>query len=198
VTRDDVAAVVKSMVVDLGQHPWDINNGDCEAFAGDLIGRLEQRDLEAQELGTPSDELSSHIWVYVPSLKMHFDAETPYGEDCFLKLAVFLRHLAEDNRHPGPWTAGNLELLGETKLANHLLAERARWWEKGLKGHFKLTEDLGLSCGGRDVPAGRYKVLYVVASIGNVVIEGDAGSFNIPSHDLAWALEIGTAKKIKR
>lgn len=109
------------MVVERRQHPWDINNGECEDFAVELVTLLKQEGIQGEDMSCNPDELPAHIWVYVPELKMHFDPETPYGEDCFLKLPIFLRFLSSTTDHPGEWTREHLRMLNEDDQARPLL-----------------------------------------------------------------------------
>ena len=120
--RESVAEVVKAVVLSSGAHPWDLNSGGCGEVADNVSSALGGLRIRNEILYT-GEEFAGHTWIYVPKLKLHFDAETPYGEDCFAQMAYFLR----SDEEPGPFTRKLLKSLGETALA---YAAKPAWRQK--------------------------------------------------------------------
>ena len=82
--------VVRRLAGAYGDHPWDINNGNCDLFAEDLVLAAEQLGKQGQVFVTPEDEdLPGHCWVLVGG--KHFDAETPEGVVDWRELPIFKR-----------------------------------------------------------------------------------------------------------
>ncbi len=183
--------IVREEVVKFGKHPWDINNGECEDFAVALANRLKTAGLEAWDNGCP-DELPGHCWVTVKvgaKNQLHVDAETPFGEPCFLFLPIFLRHLVQNPVHPGPWTEGELALLGETKLAAPLLDSRPKWWEDEIE-----TGERCVVVENKHAAPGRYVV--ESKAPGTVTLRPPEGRvITIPSWSYSWGLELGEIKR---
>lgn len=91
-----VAPIVESLVVRYASSPEDINCGDCESFACDLVEALDDRGVCAvvaasnDLLKVEDDELRDiHWWAYCHG--RHYDSERPRGVEDWLDLPIFVR-----------------------------------------------------------------------------------------------------------
>ena len=86
----DVA--ISELIEKYAKSPWDINNGDCEGFALDLIEMIGGEDWDTNCLGDYGDLcelLPGHVWVWKDG--KHYDAECPEGVTDPLELPIFNR-----------------------------------------------------------------------------------------------------------
>jgi hypothetical protein len=81
----------------MGMHPYDINNGFCEDFAGNVIARMggcrdglceTTAEIETDG-GLTITGLPGHVWIKHDG--MHFDAEEPEGVTDWRQLPIFGR-----------------------------------------------------------------------------------------------------------
>ena len=88
-----ISAAIKSLIAEYGMSPWEINNGDCENFALDLIEMVGGEDWGTESLGNYElwEILPGHVWVYLDG--KHYDSECPEGVDTPLELPIFARFL---------------------------------------------------------------------------------------------------------
>lgn len=93
------------VVAEMGQHPWKINDGDCESFATmviDKMGGEDDRDGDGPhllwgdnqpEFFTPAHDPGYHCYVcYKDS---YYDAEEPFGVKSPDMLPLFMRQLLQ-------------------------------------------------------------------------------------------------------
>lgn len=80
--RGRVADTIRLLVKRFDKHPWDINNGECDDFAWDLVEALGEgaesswvEDLPDHDYDTDGD--IRHVVVMYRG--WYFDAEEPYG-----------------------------------------------------------------------------------------------------------------------
>lgn len=89
--RGWMANVIRNLVKEFDEHPFDINNGFCEDFAERLVEEcgdgeavwLDCIDEEAQAL-----KVAHCVFVY---RGFYFDAEEPYGVDDWRYLPICVR-----------------------------------------------------------------------------------------------------------
>lgn len=75
-----------------GHHPYDVNDGQCEEFAFELIQLAENRGIRLDAHQTPSrSRYTGHVWVYDPSTGLHHDAEELGGVKRWTNLPIFAR-----------------------------------------------------------------------------------------------------------
>jgi hypothetical protein len=71
----------------------DINSGECENFAYELLEKLGEYNENTCELETRNfvhpDVLPTHVWVFHNG--KHYDAEAPQGVDNWFDLPIFKR-----------------------------------------------------------------------------------------------------------
>lgn len=82
--RERAAHAIRALVRKYEAHPWDINNGDCEEFAHDLMEALGP-DAQWADCGD-----ARHSCV-----KFHgryYDAEEPYGVKHWRQLPLCVRY----------------------------------------------------------------------------------------------------------
>jgi hypothetical protein len=79
-TREEVGDIIRKMIDAFGENAWFINNGWCYGFALGLAKKLGPDAKIADSLFKyPEGTFPGHYWVEYRGL--HFDAETPGGED---------------------------------------------------------------------------------------------------------------------
>lgn len=86
---------IKQLVTELGEHPYDINNGLCDQFAETIEERVrgaraEWGDEEDHPFA-PSQYPEDHCYIVYKG--RYYDAEEPYGMDCPTKLPIFQRQV---------------------------------------------------------------------------------------------------------
>ena len=87
--------VVAKISADWGKDPYDINNGECEDFAGAVATQAVLDgvdcllDWRCTEYYRNSDALPGHIWLYDRFSKRHYDAECPQGIRDWRRLPIF-------------------------------------------------------------------------------------------------------------
>jgi len=95
--RTAIGEVIRAEVAAYRKHPYDINCGECEEFAEDVIARLggyreglTETSFDIETLGE-SDviDLPGHIWIKCDGL--HYDAEEPAGVEDWRDLPIFAR-----------------------------------------------------------------------------------------------------------
>lgn len=93
--RGAVAGHVFEIVAKMKEHPWLINCGLCEEFAGELAERLDGAQVfhgeELPEFFTEQHEPDAHC--FVEYLGWYYDAEEPYGVPDPSLLPLFARQL---------------------------------------------------------------------------------------------------------
>jgi hypothetical protein len=98
--RNDIAIHIRKLVKKYRKHPWDINCGQCEDFAEDLlelVGEGEVIDVtDLDEDWQPEDDGIYHfVFVFKD---MFFDAEEPYGARDWRHLPLCARALRSRER----------------------------------------------------------------------------------------------------
>ena len=95
--RRFVAKLIKARVLELREHPYDINNGGCVDFADDIINRINTVHPGVAEIDyTDNDSyLPGHAWIVVDGLC--FDAEEPWGVKDYMHLPIMARALRNLN-----------------------------------------------------------------------------------------------------
>jgi hypothetical protein len=84
--------LVRRLVAVYSHHPQDINNGNCDYFAEDLLFAAQQLGNIGRFFVTPDDEnLPGHCWAFVSG--KHFDAEAPEGVADWRELPIFKRSM---------------------------------------------------------------------------------------------------------
>jgi hypothetical protein len=86
-----IIQIIKKLVAEWDKDPYDINNGDCEPFAIEVIKRMGGYQDVLFELTSDNfveDRLlPDHVWVYYKG--RHYDAECPEGVDSWKDLPLF-------------------------------------------------------------------------------------------------------------
>lgn len=86
-----IPAAIKSLVASYNMRPYDINNGNCDDFALDLLKQVGGEIWETNPMGddTPEagQELATHVWLYHSG--KHYDAEHPMGVTNWKKFSIF-------------------------------------------------------------------------------------------------------------
>lgn len=86
--RNHAAREVRQLVTEYDDHPFDINNGQCEEFANDLIKRIND-GAEVVDLGLDF----GHFCVKYNGF--YFDAEEPNGAKYWQHLPLCTRKSRE-------------------------------------------------------------------------------------------------------
>lgn len=87
-----IAHAILDMVETFDRHPFNINQGLCEAFAEDLYEILSAEGIHLQFCTSDRTNYTGHVWLYDPVLERHYDAEEPYGATNWEDLPIFHRH----------------------------------------------------------------------------------------------------------
>lgn len=91
---DKVAKAIREVVQEIGEHPYDINNGNCSIVVGLVTDRVEEAEervtghMYAHDPPYPS-EYTGHCWIYYKG--KHYDAEEPEGVENWKNLPIFNR-----------------------------------------------------------------------------------------------------------
>lgn len=89
-----VSQLIAQLVADFHKSPYEINNGECEEFAGELQSLLRTEgyqgvEEECSEYHAPFGTLPGHMWVKVDG--RHYDAECPNGVKRWNQLPIFAK-----------------------------------------------------------------------------------------------------------
>lgn len=90
---DQISRIIRELIREWGQTPYDINNGPCEDFALEVMDRSGLRygppSWEIYEDSTDGVALPGHVWVVYGD--RNYDAEAPDGVDDWRDLPLFRR-----------------------------------------------------------------------------------------------------------
>lgn len=91
---EEPSKTIRQVVKEIGEHPYDINNGKCGILARIVAERLEEAEprttgqMYDQEPPYPS-EYYGHTWIYYKG--KHYDAEELEGVENWKNLPIFNR-----------------------------------------------------------------------------------------------------------
>lgn len=90
--RTAIGEAIRAEVAASGEHPYDINNGNCEEFTLGVIARMGGPGEDLYECAPGEHELPeilAHRWIWCDGL--HYDAEEPAGVENWRDLPIFAR-----------------------------------------------------------------------------------------------------------
>jgi len=89
----NIADIIKSLVLEFGMHPYDINCGECENFAYQIADVVDGAEpiwgAEQPQLFTQEYDPGSHCYIRYNGF--FYDSEEPHGVDTPMKLPLFHR-----------------------------------------------------------------------------------------------------------
>jgi hypothetical protein len=98
--KANISIQIKELVLAYKKHPYDINNGDCEEFADEIVKKIKRARIEwgdeNLELFGPEHEPECHCYIVYKG--KYYDAEEPYGVESPAKLPVYFRQALQNNR----------------------------------------------------------------------------------------------------
>lgn len=88
----NITNIIKTLVKELGITPKEINNGQCENFAIEVIKRMGGHNKDITKVCTQNFEEFGgldlgHVWILYKG--KHYDAECPKGIENWLNLRIF-------------------------------------------------------------------------------------------------------------
>jgi len=93
IDRMKLIQIIKETAAGWGKDPYDINNGDCDAFMTEVIKKTGWHHNKIGDLTSDNfvcqRELPDHIWIDFNN--RHFDAECPEGVNNWMDLPLFAR-----------------------------------------------------------------------------------------------------------
>lgn len=92
----DIVQTVRDVWLDQGITIQQINSGNCDEFANEIINQAEYFGFDCEEMDTEymdnvPENLSGHVWVYCNDDGKHYDVEKPYGVYDWMLLPYFQR-----------------------------------------------------------------------------------------------------------
>lgn len=107
-----IASTIKALFKEWKQSPEDINSGECDNFAQEIISRLkygyametvsadeEDYDDDPDEFDEDLTQVPDHAFVQIGD--RYYDAEAPHGVKNWWELPVYRRHnFSETNYRP--------------------------------------------------------------------------------------------------
>lgn len=79
-----MADVIRALVAEWREHPWDINNGRCDEFAAEIARRVPGAVVW--------DLPEEWTHVVIRYAGVYYDAEEPYGVPPWRQLPLCVRH----------------------------------------------------------------------------------------------------------
>lgn len=80
----EITLIVNNLIDEYGISPQEINSGNCDTFAEDLVKRIPGSKLYETNLYSPHQ---THLFIMVNNL--FYDAEHPFGIDDWKKMGIY-------------------------------------------------------------------------------------------------------------
>lgn len=90
-----ICDLIKDLVTEYDKSPYDINNGECEDFALEIIRRMGGYSPDLTD-GAPNDmecKLPGHYWIEYKG--KYYDAECPQGVSKWQELPIFKKCISK-------------------------------------------------------------------------------------------------------
>lgn len=91
----NIKNIILALIKEWNISPYDINNGQCEDFAMEIINRMGGYSANITEVCTENfvefGELVGHYWILYKG--KHYDAECPNGTKDWKNLPIFNKTL---------------------------------------------------------------------------------------------------------
>lgn len=97
----DIVQSVRDKWLKWGDAINNINSGNCDLFAWDVIETAADYGIYCEEMDTAymdnvPENLSGHVWVYCKDDGKHYDVETPQGVSDWMQLPYFQREIMKN------------------------------------------------------------------------------------------------------
>jgi len=84
-----ITSIIIQLVAEWGKSAYDINNGECDEFAMEVIERMGGYQTGITEQSEPLEsKYGGHVWIVWNN--HHYDAECPNGVQNFEQLPIFV------------------------------------------------------------------------------------------------------------